>query len=178
VSLVRAWCWSTLCALLGCSSGGGDGARAGEECSRGSTTAACDTCAHTSCRDKYEAAFHDPLAGDRSPAGVCLDEARCVSHCPCGDGACYDRCPLGISCSAMLFELRNCEAVRCPDECHAALEGVSGACIDLATCCRSPRMPEGFRTACTNTAANGRVAGINGCETVLNDYRVRYDYCD
>ena len=164
-------------ATLACSSGGDDGSREGQACSRGTTTASCDACAQLACKTKYAASFHDPQPelGDREQAGRCVDRARCIAHCACGDGACYDLCPPSIACSATLFELRNCEAVQCPDECKASLEGVTGSCIELARCCGSPRLPEGFRAVCRNVAADGKV---EVCEDRLKNVFRANDYCD
>jgi hypothetical protein len=166
----RGWVFAIVVGMIGCSSGGDDPSRTGETCSRGTTTAACDTCAQTACKEKYRAAFYERQShlGDVTPDGACIESVRCIAHCPCGDTDCYDHCPPTVACSASLFALRNCEAVRCPTECSAALEGVSGGCIDLFACCNSPRMPEGVRSTCLNAAASLSVAS---CEGFLGSYR-------
>ncbi|MEO7096293.1 MAG: hypothetical protein ABI175_23745 [Polyangiales bacterium] len=162
------------------SSNDDDAARSGETCSRGTTTAACDLCAQTECRAKYRASFHDPQSslGDTTAPGACLEQGRCIAHCPCGDTACYDLCTPSVACTASIFELRNCEAVRCGTECASALDGVGGACIDLLRCCSSERMAEELRSGCRSLVAEGRVsAPTDGCEARLGSYR-RDGYCD
>lgn len=158
-------------AAFGCSSSGGDDdARAGEECSRGTTTAACDACAQRVCQVKYSSCFHDGRVdvGDRLPPGLCVDRARCIAHCACGDADCYDACTTTQACTDCIAQLRDCEAVSCSTDCRDAVAGLSDACIDLARCCVSPRLPEGSSSFCLGIAATG--VG-NVCANELKAYR-------